>query len=80
MTDELIPDPVVAGEFHVTLMSIWRWDRDPAKIALGWPPKVHIGRRNYRHRSAVEAFKRNLMQRALAERSENASGGARAAP
>jgi hypothetical protein len=66
--ESLIPDPKVAEEFHVTLMSLWRWDRDPAKIALGWPPKVQIGKRNYRHRSQIEAFKSNLLQRALAER------------
>jgi hypothetical protein len=66
--DSLVPDPKVAEEFHVTLMSLWRWDRDPAKIALGWPPKVQIRKRNYRHRSQLEAFKSNLLQRALAER------------
>ena len=71
--DRLVPDPMVADEFNITLMSLWRWDRDPAKAALGWPPKVKIGARNYRHRSALEAFKANLMQRALAEREAAAS-------
>jgi hypothetical protein len=66
--ESLVPDPQVAQEFHITLMSLWRWDRDPAKIALGWPPKVQIGKRNYRHRSQLEAFKSNLLQRALGER------------
>jgi hypothetical protein len=66
--DSLVPDPKVAEEFHVTLMSLWRWDRDPTKIALGWAPKVQIRKRNYRHRSQLEAFKSNLLQRALAER------------
>jgi hypothetical protein len=65
----LIPDPVVAAEFGISLMSMWRWDRDPAKIELGWPPKVQLRKRNYRHRSQVEAFKANLLKRALAERS-----------
>jgi hypothetical protein len=66
--DTLVPDPTVAKEFHTTLMTLWRWDHDPAKVALGWPPKVKIGARNYRHRSALEMFKRNLLRRALAER------------
>jgi hypothetical protein len=66
--DRLVPDPKVAEEFSVTLMTMFRWDNDPAKAALGWPPKVRIGRRNYRHRSALELFKQNLMRRALAER------------
>jgi len=43
------------------------------KAALGWPPKVKIGRRNYRHRSGLEAFKSNLLKRALAEREAAAS-------
>jgi hypothetical protein len=66
--DSLVPDPKVAEEFHTTLMTLWRWDHDPAKVALGWPPKVKIGARNYRHRSALESFKANLLRRALAER------------
>ena len=66
--DSLVPDPKVAEEFSTTLMTLWRWDHDPAKVALGWPPKVKIGARNYRHRSQVEAFKANLLKRALAER------------
>jgi transposase len=69
----LIPDPAVAKEFGITLMTIWRWDNDPKKIALGWPPKVQLGKRNYRHRSQLEIFKSNLLQRALAERELAAS-------
>jgi len=66
----LIPDPVVAKEFGISLMSMWRWDRDEAKIALGWPPKVQLRKRNYRHRSQIEAFKANLLKRALAKRDD----------
>jgi len=66
--DTLVPDPKVAEEFQTTLMTIWRWDHDPAKIALGWPPKVQIGKRNYRHRSQLEIFKSNLLKRALSAR------------
>jgi hypothetical protein len=50
--DTLVPDPKVAEEFHTTLMTLWRWDHDPKKAALGWPPKV----------------KANLLRRALVER------------
>jgi hypothetical protein len=66
--DSLVPDPKVAEEFHVTLMTLWRWDHDPAKACLGWPPKVKVGARNYRARSQIEAFKSNLLRRALAVR------------
>jgi len=55
----LVPDPLVAEEFSVTLMTIWRW---------GWPPKIKIGTRNYRNRSKLEAFKDNVLRRALDER------------
>jgi hypothetical protein len=71
----LVPDPTVAQEFGVTLMTLWRWDHDPAKIELGWPPKVKISKFNYRHRSKLEAFKARLLQIALAER----NGGGKAA-
>jgi hypothetical protein len=71
--DHLVPDPLIAAEFHVTLMTIWRWDRDPAKAALGWPPRIKISQRNYRHRSQVEQFKANLLKLALAERDQVAA-------
>jgi len=66
--EHLVPDPIVAAEFHVTLMTLWRWDKSPAKRELGWPPKVKIGTRNYRNRSGLEAFKTNVLHRALTER------------
>jgi hypothetical protein len=66
--DRFVPDPSVAEEFDVTLMSLWRWDRDPKKAALGWPPKIQIGKRNFRSRNQLEAFKKNLMQAALGGR------------
>jgi hypothetical protein len=65
---EYVPDPLVAQEFHVSLMTLWRWDQSPAKRDLGWPPKVQIGTRNYRHRGQLESFKQNLLRLALAER------------
>ena len=74
--ERLVPDPVVAKEFNVTLMTIWRWDRSPAKADLGWPPKVKIGTRNYRNRSQLEAFKAKVLQRALVEGARGSGWGA----
>jgi hypothetical protein len=73
MTDfiELVPDPQVAKELSVTLMTLWRWDRDQRKIALGWPPRVKIGHRNFRERQAIEAFKIALIHRAIDERADD---------
>jgi hypothetical protein len=36
LPDELVPDPQVAREFNVSLMTLWRWDRDPKLAELGW--------------------------------------------
>jgi len=58
--DYLVPDPLVAKEFHRTLMTLWRWDRSPAQRELGWPPKVQINNRNYRSRNKLEAYKDNV--------------------
>jgi hypothetical protein len=55
--DELVPDPQVAREFNVTLMTLWRWDRDPKLAELGWEPPVKIRKRNYRRRRPLENFK-----------------------
>ena len=44
--DTLVPDPQVQKEFSVTAMSIWRWDRDPELIKLGWPPRLGLGPEN----------------------------------
>jgi hypothetical protein len=59
--DELVPDPRVAEEFAVSLMTLWRWSRDPA---LQFPPAVQIRRRNFRSRRALEEFKARLVQSA----------------
>jgi hypothetical protein len=72
----LVPDPTVAKEFHVSLMTLWRWDQDPAKRELGWPPKIKIGPRNYRNRGRIERFKANLLALALAEREGARGAGA----
>ena len=37
---DLIPDPQVAKELNVSLMSLWRYDRDSNLIEAGWPAPV----------------------------------------
>jgi hypothetical protein len=76
--DYLVPDQEVAREFSVTDMTLWRWDHDEAKIALGWPPKIKNGRRNYRSRNQLEAFKKSLIATALAGRASKATEAASA--
>ena len=70
--DTLVPDPQVARELCVTLMTLWRWDRDPAMQAIGWPPPIKAGQakqsRKSRFRRQLEKFKANLVRRALVER------------
>jgi hypothetical protein len=70
--DELVPDPTVAREFNVSLVTIWRWTHDPA---LGFPPPIKAtGRptgRNYRSRKAVEHFKKRAIERAIRDRSQH---------
>lgn len=55
--DTLVPDPIVANEFGISLMTIYRWDRDENLKALGWPGKVQIRNRNFRSRRGLEKFK-----------------------
>jgi hypothetical protein len=59
--DPLVPDPKVAEEFGVSLMTLWRWDRDPRMAELGWEPPVKIRKRNYRSRSVLEKVKATAM-------------------
>jgi hypothetical protein len=66
--DALVPDPQFFAECGITPMTGWRHDRSEKMAELGWPPKVNVNGRNYRFRSAIEAFKTNLKQRALAKR------------
>ena len=66
--DTLVPDPQVQKEFGVTAMSIWRWDRDPELIKLGWPPAIRIRSRKFRSRIALEKFKRVMARRAIEQR------------
>lgn len=62
--DELVPDPQVCKELSISLMSVWRWDRNPELIALGWPPPIYINKRKYRSRQQFEQFKRAVKTRA----------------
>jgi hypothetical protein len=66
--DEFIPDPQVCREFHVTSMTLWRWDNEPSTAPEGWPPAVKMGRRNFRSRKAIEAVKANLVLAAIKRR------------
>ena len=68
--DKLIPDPLVRAEFNVGPLTVYRWDHSPQKAALGWPPRIKIGARNFRSRAALEAFKANLVALALKARAE----------
>jgi hypothetical protein len=67
--DELVPDPQVRRELGISTMSLWRWDRDPALIALGLPPPIKVRERVFRSRRGLETFKHNLMQQAIKDRS-----------
>jgi hypothetical protein len=64
--DEFVPDPQVAREFNITLMTLWRWTNDPD---LGFPAQVVIRKRNFRSRRQLETFKALLLRRAIAARS-----------
>ncbi|MGO9682388.1 MAG: hypothetical protein ACLPTZ_07340 [Beijerinckiaceae bacterium] len=68
--DELVPDPQILREFGICAMTLWRWDRDPA---LGFPPPIRIRGRKFRSRRQAEAFKRRLLDDAVARRSETAA-------
>jgi hypothetical protein len=69
--DALVSDPQVCREFGVSPMTLWRWDRAPD---MNFPPRVVIGRRNYRSRKALEKFKARLLRAAVARRAREARG------
>jgi hypothetical protein len=66
--DQLIPDPRVCVELGVTAMTLWRWDRNPELIALGWALAVYINKRKYRSRRQLERFKAAMMRRGIENR------------
>jgi hypothetical protein len=69
-TDVLVPDPVVAREFAVTLMTLSRWTHDQN---LGFPPPIKMRGRNYRSRAALEAFKAQKIRDGIAGRGGRAA-------
>jgi hypothetical protein len=66
--DALIPDKIVCGEFNISAMTLWRWDHDPELVALGLPLPITIRRRKFRSRRGLEAFKKEMLKKALRER------------
>ena len=65
--DQWVPDPIIASEFHTTLMGLYRWTHD---AKLGFPPPIKIRNRNFRSRRAIEEFKAKLMRAAITQRVE----------
>ncbi len=63
--DPWVPDPIIAKEFHTTLMGLYRWTHD---AKLGFPPPIKIRNRNFRSRRAIEEFKAKLMRAAITQR------------
>jgi hypothetical protein len=59
--DELVPDPQVCREFHISYMTLYRWSRDPD---LGFAPAIKIRRRNFRSRRRLEEFKQRVARSA----------------
>jgi hypothetical protein len=68
--DTLVPDPQVLKEFSITIMSLWRWDRDPA---LDFPPPIKIRNKNYRSRRQLEQFKARMLRLAIEARGGKAA-------
>jgi hypothetical protein len=58
--DDLVPDPAVWRQLHVTSMTLFRWDRDPR---LNFPKPIKINGRKYRSRSALDAWIREMAAR-----------------
>jgi hypothetical protein len=65
--DQLVPDPIVATEFYITLMGLYRWTNDPK---LRFPAAIKIRNRNFRSRRAIEEFKARMMRAAITQRTE----------
>jgi hypothetical protein len=63
--DEFVPDPLVCKEFHITAMTLWRWDQDDE---LEFPPQIKIRKKNYRSRLLLEQFKQQVVATAIAAR------------
>ena len=73
--DQFVPDSQVRAELSISPMTMWRMDRDPRLAELGWPPPMRPMANGYKYRSrlALEKFKQNMLQRALAARGGKAA-------
>jgi hypothetical protein len=60
---DLVPDPQIAKELGISLMTIWRWDRDAELTDLGWPAPVYIRKRKYRNRQQFTKLQRAIKTR-----------------
>jgi hypothetical protein len=68
--DQMVPDSVVCGEFNICPMTLSRWDKDPS---MGFPAVVHIRKRKYRSRKALEEYKATLLHTAIRRRGGRAA-------
>ncbi len=64
--NDLVPDPVIAGEFCISLMTLWRWTHE--RPDMNFPQPVKINGRNFRSRRQIERWKELAIRRATAER------------
>lgn len=67
-TYTLVRDAEVRVEFDLSDMGLWRWDHDEELRKLGWPPPIVIRGRKYRSKEALDAFKKKLIDQAIANR------------
>jgi predicted DNA-binding transcriptional regulator AlpA len=72
----LIPDPEVARQLGVTLMTIWRWDHDPS---MGFPKPIRLRTRKYRRASDLIAWRDSLVREAAANRKAGKKASPKAA-
>jgi hypothetical protein len=63
----LIPDPEVFDDLSITAMTGWRWDRDPDKLAEGWPPPIYRGRYKFRDENKLKKYKAKLVKQGIAK-------------
>jgi hypothetical protein len=62
--DDLVLDTIVQAEFEVSHTTLYNWTHDPDS---GFPPQIMIGRRAFRSRKLLEAFKARRLREAVAE-------------
>jgi predicted DNA-binding transcriptional regulator AlpA len=69
--DHLVPDPQVCAELGITSMTLWRYDQD---AKLKFPVAIKIRNRNYRSRKQLEAWKAELLSKAMKEHRQKLAG------